>query len=277
MKIISLNAWYGKRFPALIDFVRREREWAQIFCFQEVVFGGPAGPIAAEGARGNLFEEFVAALPGYQALSFIPERSGGSTAEGFPGRLVAEGARGFGLALFLHPSLKLLDHGALQLYDGDPFAQQNGGLATGNLLWAAYEDASGEQYVVGSVHGLFLDMRDPSPSKHDTPERIEQSRRLVDFFRSRPELGIIAGDFNLRPTTESIAILSAHFRNLVAEYGITNTRTHEYTRMEEFKDYVADYAFVDKRIPVKDFQVLPEVISDHAPLMLELADTNTKQ
>jgi hypothetical protein len=268
MNIISLNAWYGKRFPALIDFVRREASRTQIFCFQEVVIGGPARSIAAEGARGNLFEEFAAALPEHQGLYYIPERSGGPLAQGFPARLVAEGARGFGTALFVHSSLRIIEHGSLQLYSGDPFALSDAGVSTGNMLWAAVEDKDQQRFVIGTAHGLFLDMRVPSPSKNDTPERLEQSRRLVAFFESRPERGILMGDFNLRPTTQSIAMLGERMRNLIAECGITNTRNEEYVLMEKFKDYVADYAFVDKRITVDSFRVLPDVVSDHAPLSL---------
>jgi endonuclease/exonuclease/phosphatase family metal-dependent hydrolase len=55
-------------------------------------------------------------------------------------------------------------------------------------------------------------------------------------------------------------------RNLITEYGVTSTRTSLYTKTEE---RFADYIFVSKDIEVKDFKVLPDVVSDHAALLLE--------
>ena len=57
--------------------------------------------------------------------------------------------------------------------------------------------------------------------------------------------------------------------NLIAKYRITNTRNAEYKDMELYKDYIADYVFVSPEIKVSDFKVLPDVVSDHAVLMLE--------
>ena len=58
---------------------------------------------------------------------------------------------------------------------------------------------------------------------------------------------------------------SAGLRNLVAEFGVTSTRTSLYTRPEPF----ADYVFVSDGIHVRDFRVLTDEVSDHAPLLLE--------
>ena len=56
-------------------------------------------------------------------------------------------------------------------------------------------------------------------------------------------------------------------RNLVKEYEITSTRTSFYKKSE---DKHADYIFVSNGIEVKDFRVLPEEVSDHSALYLEI-------
>ena len=77
---------------------------------------------------------------------------------------------------------------------------------------------------------------------------------------------MLCGDFNLLPDTESLRMLeSAGLRNLVVECGVTSTRTSLYARPEPF----ADYVFVSDGIAVRDFHVLPDVVSDHTPLLLE--------
>jgi endonuclease/exonuclease/phosphatase family metal-dependent hydrolase len=58
---------------------------------------------------------------------------------------------------------------------------------------------------------------------------------------------------------------AAPLRNLVAEFGVASTRTSLYTRPEKF----ADYVFVSAGVEVRGFRVLPDEVSDHAPLMLE--------
>ncbi|MDE2188756.1 MAG: hypothetical protein KGJ35_03465, partial [Patescibacteria group bacterium] len=55
-------------------------------------------------------------------------------------------------------------------------------------------------------------------------------------------------------------------KNLIAEYKVNSTRTHLYTRSN---DKYADYIFFSPNIKVKSFQVLTDVVSDHAALYLE--------
>jgi len=57
-------------------------------------------------------------------------------------------------------------------------------------------------------------------------------------------------------------------RNLIKEYSIKNTRTSHYSKEGKY----ADYALVSPEISVLDFRVLPDEVSDHAALYLEIAD-----
>jgi endonuclease/exonuclease/phosphatase family metal-dependent hydrolase len=138
--------------------------------------------------------------------------------------------------------------------------QGNLGLHARNLQFATVDGPAGPLSVV-NFHGLWNGL-----GKGDSDERIAQSRRIIDFLRGRREPLVLCGDFNLLPETESLRMLeSAGLRNLVAEFGVRSTRTSLYRRPERF----ADYVFVSDGIDVGDFRVLPDEVSDHAPLLLE--------
>ena len=73
------------------------------------------------------------------------------------------------------------------------------------------------------------------------------------------------GDFNLRPDTRSIGLFDEHLSNLIRKYNIKSTRT-------SYCPYPirhADYVFVNDWVKVKSFEVLPDEVSDHNPLMLD--------
>ncbi len=76
---------------------------------------------------------------------------------------------------------------------------------------------------------------------------------------------ILCGDFNLKPDTESMKILEKDMDNLIKIYKITSTRTSLYPKEEKF----ADYILTSKEIVLNKFEVLPDEVSDHAPLLLD--------
>jgi hypothetical protein len=261
MTIISLNCWAGCRFSKLIEFIKQKAETTDVFCFQEMVFGGPGGFVTSYEAKSKLFEEIRTALPGYQGYAYPAPENARIGKEALPEGLT------IGMAMFIKKDITVTEQGGIRLYGEDPFQGDLAGISTGSLQYVVVQKGT-ETFTVGSIHGLFLDRRVPSPSKYDTPERLEQSRRLVEFFGARQGKRVLCGDFNLRPQTESIAIVSKVMRNLIAEYGVTTTRNFEYAQMEEFKDYIADYAFVSPEVILKDFKVLPDIVSDHSALKI---------
>jgi endonuclease/exonuclease/phosphatase family metal-dependent hydrolase len=113
-----------------------------------------------------------------------------------------------------------------------------------------------------NFHGIWK----PGRYKGDTEERLLQSDRLIALSENRPST-IFVGDFNLLPDTASIAKFEgAGFQNLIRKKGVLSTRTRHYpVELPQF----ADYAFV-RGAEVVDFRVLPDVVSDHAPLLLEI-------
>jgi len=57
-------------------------------------------------------------------------------------------------------------------------------------------------------------------------------------------------------------------RNLIKDYDITSTRSKLYTKHKK-PVLFADYIFTSPEIEVRDFKVLPDVVSDHLPLLLD--------
>lgn len=126
----------------------------------------------------------------------------------------------------------------------------------------------GVTYWISNVHGIN------SPrSKLDTPERILTSEMLTEEAGKKEGIQrIIMGDFNLRETTESVALFEKNgFRNLIKEYGIATTRNRHAWEKYPDKQMYSDYVFVGPEVIVKHFEVLPDIVSDHQPLLLEIA------
>ena len=53
--------------------------------------------------------------------------------------------------------------------------------------------------------------------------------------------------------------------NLIKKYNIASTRTSYYLKQERF----ADYILITPDIAVKQFCILPDEVSDHAPMYIE--------
>jgi endonuclease/exonuclease/phosphatase family metal-dependent hydrolase len=123
--------------------------------------------------------------------------------------------------------------------------------------------AKDKNFLIHNFHGMWT-----KEGKVDTPQRIQQAKNVANHLKKQNLPQIICGDFNSRPDTESMEIIeSVGLRNLVIEHGVTDTRTKFYKKEERF----ADYILVSRGIQVNDFKVLPDEVSDHAPLYLDFA------
>lgn len=123
----------------------------------------------------------------------------------------------------------------------------------------------GDGTTVANFHGLWR----KGVGKEDLPERIRQSEIVIDALGVVTGPTVLIGDFNLNPDTESVALFErAGFRNLIREFGVTSTRTRFFD--PRWSAY-ADYAFV-RGAEVRDFRILPDEVSDHSPLLLEIGE-----
>ena len=251
MKVVSLNTWGGKAgTEGLLSFFKAHKD-IDVFCLQEVFNGGEeflgskSGRFTLDSFDHKLLERICAVLPEHIPY-FRPHFSGI-----------------FGLVTFVRKDVPVQGEGETSIY------QESGYYSKENIADHArilqHVEFANPDCAVLQVHGLWN-----GNGKLDSEDRLRQSERILAFTQTLTTPYVLVGDFNLRPDTESIRLLEkAGLRNLVTEYNIPSTRTSLYDSRD--KEPHANYVFVSKDINVHDFRILPDEVSDHAPLYLEFA------
>ncbi len=242
MKIITLNTWGGRAGEdAVLSFFKKHAD-ADIFCLQEIYHKAAAVPPEYKSDMLNIFSDIQKVLPEHTGY-FRPA------------------IESYGIALFVNKKIAVLDEGEVIIYQVPGYGSEFHGSNHPRNLQYLHFLKDGKEYTVANVHGLWNGM-----GKTDTEERIWQSAAIKNYMDSAKGLKILCGDFNLRPDTKSVSLIKKEMRNLIREYNITSTRTALYQKPEKY----ADYIFISPEIEVKDFKVLPDQVSDHSPLLLEI-------
>lgn len=240
MKLITLNIWGGHVREPLHQFISNHQH-IDIFCFQEV-YHNAKEMISIENRKVslNIFSELQTLLSNHTGY-FKP---------------VVDGI--YGISMFIKNQIAVLDEGDYVIHD-NPTYSGRGPTHSRILQWAKC-NIDGNLYTIMNVHGLWN-----GQGKTDTPERIAQSKKIKHFMDNVTDRKILCGDFNLKPNTESLKILAEDMNDLVNAFDIKSTRTSYYPKEEKF----ADYIFTSPEITVKDFAVLKDEVSDHAPLLVD--------
>lgn len=171
----------------------------------------------------------------------------------------------WGLAVFFKKDLLVLDHGEIFVHKqkGYDLEQEKKGRTAKNLQYLTLQVEDYQKLTIVNFHGLWN-----GQGKGDSEDRLAQSENIVSFLKTLNHSFILGGDFNLNPDTRSLKMFEdCGLRNLIKEYGITSTRTSFYAKENRY----ADYVFVSKGVNVLDFQVLPDEVSDHAPLCVKVS------
>jgi endonuclease/exonuclease/phosphatase family metal-dependent hydrolase len=246
MKIITLNTWGGiAGTQGLLDFFKTH-ENTDIFCLQEIFNGGKDDEaemqVQMENKEYNLFNLISEVLPNHTGF-FRPHIK-----------------EFYGLAMFVKKDITLVEEGEefVHRYKGY-VPTENLGFHARNIEYVKIMK-DGKELCVINFHGLWN-----GKGKTDTDQRLEQSKNILRFTSTLTTDFVLCGDFNLLPSTESLKLIEdAGLRNLIKENGVTSTRTSHYTKPDKF----ADYIFTSQGIEVKEFKVLPDEVSDHAPLYI---------
>lgn len=248
LSIVCLNAWGGMAGAPLLSFFEQHQD-VDIFCLQEVYNGGHG--VAPKHAAGRslasvehgLLEKIKTALPNHVAY-FCPQY-----------------VEYFGVAIFVRNDLKVLDQGSTCIYREPGYVSATDIADHARMLQFVTLETERGPITVLNVHAAWQ-----RNGKGDSPERLEQSRRILELTESWTQPLVLCGDFNLLPDTKSIGLLEeAGWKNLIRAHGITSTRTRLYDKQDRF----ADYIFVKNHIQALDFRILPDEVSDHAPLYVE--------
>jgi len=261
MKIIFLNIWGGKIFEPLMEFLKESGETTDFFCFQEV-FDSPEARFVSWGGRANIYSELQESLSGFESwFAPVQERHDGDQWLDFDFSQ--------GLAIFAKKDIRVKTVGGIFIH-----GQQNGLRGSDaksypcNLQYIRLE-RGGTKYTICNVHGTAW-----AGSKLDTPDRLAQTQKIVEFLNDEKDEKILGGDFNLLPDTESIRMIeAAGMRNLIKEYKVSSTRSviNDARYPEAERQHFSDYTFVSPAVRVRRFEALPLEISDHLPLVLEVA------
>jgi endonuclease/exonuclease/phosphatase family metal-dependent hydrolase len=248
MKIITLNTWGGRKKSAFLDFLKNNE--ADIFCFQEVFRGSDekTEPLLAgsKDANINLYKDIATSLPNHIGI-FTP--------------LIGES---YGLAMFIKNDIPIAESGHIVLHENNHYTIESARVSdhTRKLQWMKIKDGDRE-LCVSNVHGYW------TAEGVDTKHSLIQSEKIRQFLSNSSLPTILCGDFNLMPQTKSIQIFSEDptpLTNLPLVYNIEHTRTD----LCGFpKKFLVDYIFTSPDIIAKRFAVLPDVVSDHAPLLME--------
>lgn len=248
MKIISLNTWGGiAGANNLIEFFK-EHQNTDVFCLQEIFNGGQNEPEEQaediESKVYNLFSLIKEALPEHESF-FRPHVKDY-----------------YGLAIFVKKSLNVIEEGERFVHQEKGYTPSGDlGFHARNIQFVTLETPKGLRTII-NFHGLWN-----GGGKTDTEHRLNQSRKIIDFVNSLNNDFVLCGDFNLEPTTESLKMFEEFgLKNLVKDFNIISTRTKFYTKPVKF----ADYAFISSGVEVNDFKVLPDEVSDHSPLYINI-------
>jgi endonuclease/exonuclease/phosphatase family metal-dependent hydrolase len=252
MRLITLNTWAGRSMHPLMRFFRKRAPETDVFCLQEV-HDAPQASVDArhpdEHLRGDLFAKIAAELRGFEG-SF-------ARFEDDPERM--------SLAVFVRRGVLVRAVGDFVVYVPPAPKEDGSFVLSSRKLQHLTIDLGGRELLIANFHGLWN-----GGPKTDTPERLEQSRRVREFLERHRGPSVLCGDFNLLPDTESLRLLAEGRRDLVREYGVKSTRTPLYRHYENpAEPNFADYVLPTPDLAVRRFGVLPDLVSDHAPLAVE--------
>lgn len=254
MRIVTLNTWGGRAGrEKVLSFFEKYKDLVDIFCLQEI-WSAPYENLEGVSAGGLKIKHDDVMTNGLQDISKLLSEF---TVQFHPHYL-----DNYGLAIFIRKDfdIKIAGDVFVHLKKGDK-PEGDIGLHPRNIQYVTLT-INGKIFNILNFHGLWN-----GRGKGDSEARLAQSQACINFINSLEGSVVFCGDFNLKPDTESIKMLEDNnMNNLIRDYNVFSTRTSYYTKPEKF----ADYMFTTKDVQVKKFKVLPDEVSDHAALLLEI-------
>jgi endonuclease/exonuclease/phosphatase family metal-dependent hydrolase len=241
MKILQLNIWGGRLGKQIVELLDREKP--DVVCLQEaVMFPG------IENLFISPLEE-ITVKAGYDHTFFSAS---------FAFKMMRRNADWGNAILSKTPFLYQYAEFTRGQFEAD-FDILDGDYNMRNLQHVIVEK-EGKKVHVLNHHGHHLDQH-----KNGDEETLRQCKLIVDYIQKLEGSVILTGDFNLSPNSESLELLNAVLTNQCLTSSVTTTRT-----VLTYKTEVCDYIFTSPDLKVTRFEVLPDITSDHAALVVEV-------
>jgi exonuclease III len=254
MKVVSLNTWGGRAGKdSLISFFNKYKNNTDIFCLQEI-WSAPYKDFAGHLAGGLPIDHSQIMTNGRQEIGEL-----------FPDHrkyFHPHFMENYGLMMLVSNKFEVIAEGELFVYKEKGHVPKGdiGGHAR-NIQYVTLLINNNSVTVI-NFHGLWN-----GKGKTDTEDRIKQSENIINFIKSINGECVLCGDFNLLPDTQSIKIFESNgLRNLIKEYNVKSTRSSFYTKPIRH----ADYVFISKKLKLNSFKVLPDEVSDHLAMFLDV-------
>ncbi len=247
IKFLTLNIWNGGQlFDNVIDFLQKENP--DVAFFQEVYDGGSP----SRERRFRSVEVLHEALPDLKYSAF------GAT-------LIDHGNDDlpWGNAVFSKFPIVSKNNVLFEDKIGDfDFAKRHDFQNVTQGMMGAKIDVEGKIVEAYSFHGVW------GTHGGDTNERTAMGRRMIDELKGKSPL-IVAGDFNLDPTTEFVKRISDEL-SLVNLFGTELVSTfnmkHKDPRSTGYATAAVDMIFASKELSVVSKEMPKVDVSDHYPL-----------
>ena len=254
MQIITLNIWGGRAGREnLLAFFEKYKN-VDVFCLQEV-WSAPYD-LLTEIPVGGVSLDFSKIMAyALQDISKILIEHNNYFRPLFESN--------YGLLIFVKKSLEVIEEGEIYVYKDKGFvSKKDYGDHARSIQYVTLNTSSGPLTII-NFHGLWN-----GKGKGDTDDRILQSENIIKFLKTIKNPMVFCGDFNLTPETKSLQAIEKELglRNLISEFKIESTRTSFYTKPIKY----ADYIFTTPTLNVNEFKVLPEEVSDHSALYLDI-------
>jgi endonuclease/exonuclease/phosphatase family metal-dependent hydrolase len=122
-------------------------------------------------------------------------------------------------------------------------------------------ESEGKKINIINHHGYHI-----HEHKQGDEHTLKAVHQIKDFVDTLEGPIVLAGDFNLAPTSPSIQVLDESLRNLSTEYGLLTTRNDLTSKSE-----VCDYIFVSNDLTINDFHMSAIEASDHNGLIADVS------
>ena len=239
MQLISLNTW-GGRVRGINEFIAGKKDSTDIFCFQEVHNDSPESEREVAEEQFDFYEKVRTILPdfeGYFSSNFF----------------------GVGMVMFIRKNIEVESFDSYTILSAEELASMGEPGRYSRVLQQLVIKES--KLSIYNFHGIA------GGGKVDNEERNIQCRRVLEIINKDGNRKILTGDFNLNPNTKLITALEKIMQNPLKQSRFKTTRSELY-KLRSILPF-ADYCFLSPGLKVQDFQVLPDVVSDHLALQVE--------